>query len=471
MKNLYWIKLLQLKKLNDIFYLRSCAVHSKPSQIDRAQMANLKTIHLKEVDRRTFELFQRYGQTQEIRFLNDLFRNAGHEMRMAGGAVRDLLINKPPHDIDFASDANPDQMIALLSNRPEVRLITTLSGIKHGTITARINNKCQFEITTLRIDQNTDGRHAEVEFINDWKLDASRRDLTINSMFIDSDGLLYDYFGGMADLKDKKIRFVGDPSNRIVEDYLRIFRYFRFHIRYGKPGDHEQSTLMAIKSNLEGLRSISGERIWSEMKRILSNLSCDDAINVMFKDLEMGKYLGFSNKKIDFDEFERIHSNLLKLYSTNNSNIVYNPETLFASLINGIDDLIAIVSRLKLSNLERDIIIFIISNRSLSIDYGQDERMFKTQIALASKSEQINLKKFIIQFLLYQGYSKEFIENLNDWIAPSFPFKGTRIPGTIKKQNLKLIIDDLKKIWAKNNFEMTEEEFDNEILRLKSLYS
>src|SRR6218665_3238672 len=218
---------------------------------------------------------------------------------MAGGGVRDLLCHIAPHDIDFATPATPSQMTEMLENIENIRLITTLSGVRHGTITARINNSVQYEITTLRIDKETDGRHARVEFVNDWKIDASRRDLTINSMFIDLNGLLYDYFGGKEDLDHNRIRFVGDIEKRIREDYLRIFRYFRFHTRFGLPGQHDKETIQKMKDNLSGLEIISGERIWSELKRIFQNKNCTNSIEVLFQEMETAHWLGFQHDRIN----------------------------------------------------------------------------------------------------------------------------------------------------------------------------
>ena len=167
--------------------------------------------------------------TPELRTLSDIFTRNGHELRIAGGAVRDLLMNKTPTDIDFATTATPDQMKEMFT-KEEVRMINN-QGEKHGTITARINDKENYEVTTLRIDKVTDGRRAEVEFTVDWEVDSNRRDLTINSMFLGLDGVLYDYFNGSDDLKSKTVKFVGDPVQRIQEDYLRILRYFRFYGR------------------------------------------------------------------------------------------------------------------------------------------------------------------------------------------------------------------------------------------------
>jgi tRNA nucleotidyltransferase (CCA-adding enzyme) len=157
--------------------------------------------------------------------LAELFKSNKYELRVAGGAVRDILMGINPHDVDFATTATPEQVKQMLTNA-NIRMINT-NGEKHGTITARINDKENFEVTTLRVDVVTDGRHAVVEYTKDWQLDASRRDLTINALFLDLDGNVYDYYNGIDDLKYRRIRFVGDPVERIREDYLRILRYFR----------------------------------------------------------------------------------------------------------------------------------------------------------------------------------------------------------------------------------------------------
>lgn len=161
--------------------------------------------------------------TPELKTLADLFKKYNYELRIAGGAVRDILMGNQPKDLDFATDATPQEMKEIFT-KEEIRMINE-KGEKHGTITARINDTENFEITTLRTDVLTNGRHAQVEFTKDWKLDANRRDLTINSMFLDLDGRVYDYFYGYDDLKRKRVVFVGEASIRVREDYLRILRY------------------------------------------------------------------------------------------------------------------------------------------------------------------------------------------------------------------------------------------------------
>lgn len=163
--------------------------------------------------------------TDELKVLAELFKKYDYDIRVAGGAVRDLLMNLEPKDLDFATTATPSEMKKIFEAE-SIRMINA-NGEKHGTITARVNDKENFEVTTLRIDVVTNGRHAEVQFTTDWMLDALRRDLTINSMFLDLDGNVYDYFYGYDDLKKRRVAFVGNAATRIQEDYLRILRYFR----------------------------------------------------------------------------------------------------------------------------------------------------------------------------------------------------------------------------------------------------
>ncbi|XP_046919401.2 CCA tRNA nucleotidyltransferase 1, mitochondrial [Dermatophagoides farinae] len=454
---------MQLFRFINFHYLNriiATNLYTKTTQIETAAMSNLKCTHLKDLNKSTFYLFERLIQAEEIQYLNNIFHSNGFEIRMAGGAVRDILCNIVPNDIDFASDAKPDEMINILSDKPDIRLITTTSGTKHGTVTARIRDISQYEITTLRIDRNTDGRHAEVEFINDWKLDASRRDLTINSMFIDLNGILYDYFNGESDLKNRLIRFVGDADKRIKEDYLRIFRYFRFHTRFGMAGSHEPQVIDIIQNNIDGLKTISGERIWSEMKRILMHIKCSDSIEMMFNRLKIGKYLGFTNE-IDLTEFFKVQENL------NQTTMIWKVQTLFASLISDIDELSSITLRLKLSNIERDTIAYIITNRTTNnetMSYDHYLHNLRTRLALAPKPNQKNLKEFMIQFLVYEGKDENFINELQQWSIPAFPFNGTMIMDKIRnKKEMGIILEQIRMTWAKQNFTMTEEQFYNDV--------
>ena len=227
-------------------------------------------------DDEQLDLKKKIEITAELKKLNDIFNKNRREIRIVGGAVRDLALNKSPKDIDLATDATPDEMQRMFDSAG-VRHIPT--GIEHGTITAVINGQ-EFEITTLRADVETDGRRAEVEFVRSWEEDAKRRDLTYNAMSMDFEGNLYDYHGGMDDLQNKVTRFVGDPAERIKEDYLRTLRYFRFQGRLDKP-TFDKETMSAIANNTDGLKQLSVERVWMEMGKILGGSNIQQILNAM----------------------------------------------------------------------------------------------------------------------------------------------------------------------------------------------
>lgn len=193
----------------------------------------------------------------------NIFSRSIYKIRFVGGCVRDSILGIKPHDIDFVTNALPQEMINLLNDN---NIQSILTGIEHGTITAVVNNK-NYEITTLRQDIKCDGRHAKVAFTDSFLEDAKRRDFTFNAMSIDNNGKLYDYFNGYDDLKNKFIRFVGDADKRVKEDYLRILRFFRFYANYAE--EYEASSLLACQNNANSLNKLSGERIHQEIKKIL----------------------------------------------------------------------------------------------------------------------------------------------------------------------------------------------------------
>lgn len=194
----------------------------------------------------------------------EIFGALNGNARLVGGAVRDALMNVQAGDIDFATPYDPAQIVALLEKKG-IRTIPT--GIKHGTVSALVNDTL-YEITTLRRDEKTDGRHAEVAFTDSYEEDARRRDFTINALYLDANGHLYDYTGGQEDIKNKHVRFIGNADERICEDYLRLLRYFRF---WGKMGHRhiDEEARQACMRQAEGLNQISKERKRDELFKIL----------------------------------------------------------------------------------------------------------------------------------------------------------------------------------------------------------
>ena len=208
--------------------VRTTHLHLKYCHVMKAKM-NTLTPKTYQIEPKLMEKIV----TDELKTLVAIFVKHQYQIRIAGGAVRDLLSGeKIPDDVDLATTATPTEMKNMFAEE-NIRTFNE-QGEKHGTVTTRINEKENFEVTTLRIDKVTDGRHAEVEFTKDWMIDAERRDLTINSLFLDLDGTVYDFFGGKEDLDAQRIAFVGSADARIKEDYLRILRYFRFYGRIAK---------------------------------------------------------------------------------------------------------------------------------------------------------------------------------------------------------------------------------------------
>lgn len=210
----------------------------------------------------------------------DALRAGGQEIRFVGGCVRDALLapadDGGERDIDIATPDSPERVIALL-DKAGIKNFPT--GLAHGTITAVVVQQ-KFEITTLRIDVETDGRHADVAFTDDWQADAARRDFTMNAVFCTPEGDIYDPCNGIEDLEAGRVRFVGDAGQRIEEDHLRLLRFFRFHAWFGK-GAPDSDGLAASAASATSLRKLSGERIRNELLKLLAAPDPAPAIEIM----------------------------------------------------------------------------------------------------------------------------------------------------------------------------------------------
>ena len=218
------------------------------------------------------------------------FYSSESEIRYVGGCIRKIINKEKVDDIDLATNLEPSEVCKALKKN---NINYYESGIEHGTITAVID-KYKFEITTLRKDIQTDGRHAKIEFSKDWKEDAFRRDFTINAIYSDKDGNLFDPFNGKKDLEKGLINFIGDTDKRIKEDYLRILRYIRFFLNYSKK-PHNLEIIRSLKMNIGGVSNLSKERLLDELKKIieiktLTKLNSDklslDLILMLFPELK-----------------------------------------------------------------------------------------------------------------------------------------------------------------------------------------
>lgn len=382
--------------------------------------------------------------------LSAMFQKHNHELRAAGGAVRDLLRGLEPHDLDFATTATPLEMKQMFEEEG-VRTINE-TGEKHGTITARIGEE-NFECTTLRIDIKTDGRHAEVEFTKDWFLDANRRDLTINSMFLDMEGTVYDYFNGKEHLEENRVQFVGDPDKRIQEDYLRILRYFRFYGRISEEADnHQEQVLQSITENAQGLARISGERIWMELQKIAVGNYGGQLISRMI-DCKLGPLIGLP-ESFDGRACERLYERCSAAGIDCHS---LQPMTVLAAGFTDVDDAFAFIARVKCSKKERELLVFVIENR----DKMRDDKTLKlAQDLLVDLVLDLKVRADIsrdrVSELLKYSCLNQVLRELELWEIPTFPVQGGILATKLDdRRKTKYVTKILLNMWKESAYQLT----------------
>jgi poly(A) polymerase len=213
----------------------------------------------------------------------------GAEARAVGGAVRNALMGTPVKDVDIATTARPDDVMRLAA---QAGLHAVPTGLEHGTVTV-VADHVPFEVTTLRKDIETFGRHARVTFTTDWTEDARRRDFTMNALYSGAEGTVHDPLGGYADLAARRVRFIGDARQRIREDYLRILRFFRFLAAYGNAADPDPEGLAAVIAETPGLAGLSGERIRAELLALLAAPGAVEAMRAMSQADIVAPLLGY----------------------------------------------------------------------------------------------------------------------------------------------------------------------------------
>lgn len=364
----------------------------------------------------------------EILELEDVLRNIRPEteIRLVGGAVRDILLGVEPKDYDLATNMHPND-VKLHFEREGYTVIPT--GLQHGTVTVVVNNQ-MFEITTLRVDTKTDGRHAEVEFTDDWKLDAERRDFTMNAMSINMDGNLFDYFDGERDLERRQVRFVGDPVKRIEEDYLRILRLFRFFAKLGKIQIDDQ-TRSAVITGGYGLSEISGERIWMEMSKILTGHLVEQNLELMFN-------LGVMNH-IGFRHFNYEASGMT-------SCLTRNPITILAAGINE-SQVGTVINRWKVSGHERKLLHFLVENRHEAF---QELKFFQDLMVDKKIPDQ-----WVIELAALQA-RPDVIDELRSWDVPVFPVTGQDLLdiGMIPGPRIGEALSYLERVWRGRDYKL-----------------
>jgi poly(A) polymerase len=276
----------------------------------------------------------------ETRAVMDALLADGGAARFVGGCVRNALMGVPVEDVDIATPMTPDEVTRRIE-AAGMRAVAT--GIEHGTVTA-ISRSKPYEITTLRRDVSTDGRRATVAFSSDWAEDAERRDFTMNALYADVSGQVFDFTGGIADLEARRVRFIGDPAKRIAEDHLRILRLFRFHAWYGR-GEIDSDGLRACGAARGQIKMLSGERIQKEMLRLMA---ADDPVPVLRAMAASGVLGEVLAGALHFERFQRL--------CTTDGDSFFTPDALLrlGALLSDEAQAGEIAVRWRLSNNDRD---------------------------------------------------------------------------------------------------------------------
>ena len=375
------------------------------------------------------------------------------EIRFVGGCIRKIINKEMTDDIDLATNLKPDEVCKALRNN---NINYYESGIEHGTITALIEDK-KFEITSLRKDVATDGRHAKVEFSLDWKEDASRRDFTINAIYADKDGNIFDPFNGKKDIEEGVINFIGECEERIKEDYLRILRYVRFYLNYSKK-PHDLKIIKIIRKNLGGVASLSSERLLDEFKKLVTL----DNLQKLFKDqncLELIQLIFPQFKKIDI--FKSPNQYIKKFFSKTDFIFI-----LSLLVIDKTDNTDYFLYKFKLSKKDQKRLKFIDNFYKQKINNKfYTEKNLNKLLYFQGRQSVID----IINFYLFNSKKVDkklikFIEIFNNKTIPTLPIGAKLLMSKYNLSEGKSLGEKLKKIetiWVDNNFKISEKQIQN----------
>ena len=379
--------------------------------------------------------------------------NDTSEIRYVGGCVRKILNEEDVDDIDLAVNLNPNQVKECLKSH-NIKFFET--GIKHGTITANIGQK-NFEITSLREDIDTDGRHANVIYTTDWLKDSSRRDFTINSIYADKDGNLFDPNGGAKDIEEGKVIFIGNADNRIQEDYLRILRYLRFFINYSNH-PHNSSVKKSIKQNIAGVANLSKERLMSELKKIILS---KNFLQISKDSFSLEILTTIFPQLVNLNNLEKINE-----YSKN----IFNKKTFIFLIsyliIDETDNANYFLFKYNLSNEDKKRINFLIENHELfsEKDYFNKKNLQRI-FYFYNKSYVIDLLD--LKIFNSKTAPKKLIElkkYFEQFEKPIFPLKAQDLLEKYKLKEGKEFgqkIRLLEDLWLNNSFKISNKEIDN----------
>ncbi|MBX9458541.1 MAG: CCA tRNA nucleotidyltransferase [Rhizobium sp.] len=387
----------------------------------------------------------------------DLLNQDG-EARVVGGAVRNSLMGLPVSDMDIATTLLPEAVQAR-AEAAGIKCVPT--GIKHGTVTLVVDGR-PFEVTTLRHDVETDGRHAQVAFTDDWQADAARRDLTINALYADREGLVHDYVGGVEDIGKANIRFIGNAAERIAEDYLRILRFFRFFAHYGR-GRPDAEGIRASAQAKDRIRDLSAERIWAEMKKLLSATD-------PFRALLWMRTAGVLTVVLPETEKWGIDSTPDLVAAEARFGWVPDPLLRLSAIIPvDVERIEAMASRLRLSTAERAALVDYASCPAIGDEmsgaqlnhllyrHGTDGAVGRLKMALAKASagdadDAASLAKI--------GRLSTLLDHAQSWMRPTMPVRGADLvaAGIPAGPRVGEALATLESAWLSSNFKLTKDE-------------
>ncbi|CAH8482019.1 unnamed protein product [Dicrocoelium dendriticum] len=410
---------------------------------------------------------------EEIILLHKFFEENGYELRFSGGAARDMLLGIRITKLKFTTTATPAQMIRIFQRENITRLDRNPES--HGRVAIRMNNTPTIKITSLRRCITPEGSCAGYDFTDEWWLEAARRDFTVNSLFVRLDlsnvsvgrdeqmacddrtvsedqhsdssvqGDIYDYFGGVDDLLQGRIRFVGDPSARICEDHLRILRYFRFHGRFAKPPEldiHDDDILKVISENASGLSGIDSARCWAEFKRIL----CFPSTPVLLQRMSQAgilSYLGFPRTAY--------LTELTSAWNQGMLNLNPNPVTCLAKLLPNSIQASRIQRRLKFSRHERKLLAYIIKYRDRYAQFTRNNSLepFQRELLLSNEPRR-EMRDVLGEMMRYLNYDAELLSRWHNWEPPVFPVTWSQLhtKWSIPHQSINVYLSVLRQQWV-----------------------
>jgi poly(A) polymerase len=357
----------------------------------------------------------------------------GGECRFVGGCVRDALLGRAVADVDIATPLTPEEVTRRLTSAA-IKVAPT--GLAHGTVTAVVAGR-PFEITTLRRDVETDGRHARVAFTDDWTEDAKRRDFTMNALFLDWTGAVFDPVGGLADLRAHRVRFVGDPATRIREDVLRILRFYRFHAHYGM-GDADSDARAACRAEAHLLPNLSRERVAAELLKLLAAPDPMLALQLMNDDGVLQTILPEATRR------DRLAA-LIPLEPV--------PDALrrLAALVgHGAE---GVAKRLRLANADRERLIML-ETPPMSVDLAAEERAQRRALYHLGADRYRDLVLLRAADSGDAAQARALLALADRWAVPKFPLRGADITaaGVRAGPAVGRLLSEIEAWWEESDF-------------------